>query len=306
MEDISHQRKVPPMPQEVRCIVNARDQLGETPLWCSRTQKIWWIDIERPRLQSFDERTGEHTVFPFSSTYAGSLALHRSGGFVVALDNRLHRFDPQTATLEHIVDVEAPNLQTRLNDGRCDRRGRLWIGTMDAAIKEPLGSFYRVDPTGAVQWLFNDIIVTNSVATSPDDRTLYMSDTRRFKIWAFDLDPDAGTLSNRRVFVDYTGQQGRPDGACVDSEGFLWNAVFNGHRVVRYKPQGKVDRVIDLPVTHPTCVCFGGPDLSTLYITTATKMIAPEVLAREEWAGALLAIDVGVEGLPEPMFGTVR
>jgi sugar lactone lactonase YvrE len=291
------------MSSRLRVVVNARDQLGETPLWCARTGKVWWIDIERPKLQSFDERTGKHEVYRFESTFAGSLALHRAGGFVVALDNSLHRFDPASSMLSHIVDVEPADKPTRLNDGRCDRQGRLWIGTMDAAIREPLGSFYRVDPSGAVHWLFNDIIVTNSVTTSPDDRTLYMSDTRRFKIWAFDLDPEDGVLTNRRVFADYAQEQGRPDGACVDSDGCVWNAVFAGHRVIRYTPAGKIDRVIELPVTHPTCVCFGGPALDTLYITTATKMIAPEVLAAEPLAGALLAIDVGVKGLPEGMFG---
>jgi sugar lactone lactonase YvrE len=297
--------------KDVRVVVNARDQLGETPLWCARTGRVWWIDIEQPKLQSFDERTGRHEVFPFASTFAGSLALHRAGGFVVALDNSLHRFDPgfdpASGTLEHIVDVEPADAGTRLNDGRCDRRGRLWIGTMDAAIEKPLGSFYRVDPTGEAHRLFDDIIVTNSVTTSPDDRTLYMSDTRRFKIWAFDLDPEDGVLSNRRVFADYSNDTGRPDGACVDADGCVWNAVFAGRRVIRYTPKGKVDRVIELPVTNPTCVCFGGPDLGTLYITTATKMIAPEVLAREPLAGALLAVDVGaawgIKGLPEPMFG---
>ncbi|MEJ8846681.1 SMP-30/gluconolactonase/LRE family protein [Variovorax rhizosphaerae] len=288
----------------VRVVVQARDQLGETPLWCPRSEKIWWIDIERPRLQSFDEHTGQHEVHRFDSTFLGSLALHRRGGFVVALDNSLHRFDPANASLEHIVDVEPAGKGTRLNDGRCDRRGRLWIGTMDAAIQQPLGSFYRVSPSGSVQWLFDDIIVTNSVATSPDDRTLYMSDTRRFKIWAFDLDPDEGVLTNRRVFADYSNDKGRPDGAVVDSDGCLWNAVFAGHRVIRYTPAGKVDRVIELPVTHPTCVCFGGPELRTLYITTATKMITPAVLANEPLAGALLAVEVGVQGLPEPMFGS--
>ena len=294
------------MPNNIRVVVHAKDQLGETPLWCPRTEKIWWIDIERPKLQSFDERTGQHAVHAFGSTFLGSLALHRAGGFVVALDNSLHRFDPATSTLEHIIDVEPADKGTRLNDGRCDRRGRLWIGTMDAAIEKPLGSFYRVTPSGtsaSVHWLFDDIIVTNSVTTSPDERTFYMSDTRRFKIWAFDLDPDEGVLSNRRVFADYAQEKGRPDGAVVDSDGCLWNAVFAGHRVIRYTPAGKIDRVIELPVTNPTCVCFGGPDLSTLYITTATKMIAPEVLANEPLAGALLAVDVGIKGLPEPMFG---
>lgn len=291
------------MPSSLRVVVNTRDQLGETPLWCPRTQKVWWLDIERPRLQSFDERSGRHEVHRFASRFAGSLALHRAGGFVVGLDNSLQRFEPATSTLEAIVAVEPADAGTRLNDGRCDRRGRLWIGTMDAAIEKPLGSFYRVDPSGAVHRLFGDIIVTNSVTTSPDGRTLYMSDTRRFKIWAFDLDLDDGVLSNRRVFADYSQDKGRPDGACVDSDGCLWNAVFAGRRVIRYTPAGKVDRVIELPVTNPTCVCFGGADLGTLYITTATKMIAPQVLANEPLAGALLAIEAGAKGLPEPMFG---
>jgi len=291
------------MQPSIRVVAQAKDQLGETPIWCERTQRIWWIDIEKPKLQSFDEATGVHEVYPFPSTFLGSLVPHRQGGFLVALDNRLCHFDPVTRYVTTIADVEAHDKGTRLNDGRCDRSGRLWIGTMDAQIREPLGSFYRVDPSGVVKWLFNDIIVTNTVTTSPDDRTLYMSDTRRLKIWAFDLDPASGEISNKRVFADYTGQTGRPDGACVDSEGYLWNAVFAGHRVVRYAPDGSIDRTIELPVTNPTCVCFGGKDLSTLYVTTATKMIAPEVLAQEPLAGALLAIDVGVKGLPEPVFG---
>lgn len=293
------------MTGDVRCLVSARDQLGETPIWCPRTQRIWWIDIERPKLQSFDERICEHQVFEFpQSTYLGSLALHRQGGFVLALDNTLHRFDPATRALQRIAEIEPIDKGTRLNDGRCDSRGRLWIGTMDAAIEKPLGSFYRVEPDGTAHWLFDDIIVTNSVCASPDGRTLYMSDTRRFKLFAFDVDVHSGALSNKRVFVDYADQCGRPDGACVDSQGFVWNAVFAGHRVVRYAPSGAVDRVIELPVTHPTCVCLGGPDLKTLYISTATKMIPPEVLASEPMAGALLAVEVDVPGLPEAMFGT--
>ena len=291
------------MDRPIECVINARDQLGETPLWCPRSRCLWWIDIERPKLQSFDPATGQHAVFPFSSTFLGSLALHAVGGFVVALDNALHRFDPATGQTELIADIEPPQACTRLNDGRCDSRGRFWVGTMDAAIEQPLGSFYRVAPDGQASRLFGDIIVTNSVAISPNGRTLYMSDTRRFVLWAFDLDIDDGVLSNKRAFVDYTGQSGRPDGACVDADGCVWNAVFAGHQVVRYTPSGAVDRVIPLPVTNPTCLCFGGDDLRTLYITTATKMIAPDTLAREPLAGAVLACQPGVQGLPEAMFG---
>jgi sugar lactone lactonase YvrE len=291
------------MANEVRCVIDTRDQLGETPLWCPRTGRIWWIDIDRPRLQSFAPRSGAHEVHTFEGRFLGSLALHRGGGFVIALDNSLHRFVPGTGTLRHLLDVEPAGAGTRLNDGRCDSRGRLWIGTADAVFKNPLGSFYRVDPDGSATRLFGDIIVTNSVCISPDERTLYMSDTRRYKLWAFDLDIDDGVLSRRRVFADYKQGPGRPDGACIDSNGYLWNAVFGGGKLIRYAPDGRVDREIALPVTNPTCVCLGGPGLRTLYITSSTNMLAPEVLARETLAGALLAIDVDTPGLPERMFG---
>jgi sugar lactone lactonase YvrE len=285
----------------VSCVVNAADQLGETPLWCARTSKLWWLDIERPKLQSFDPATGAHEVFPFNSVYAGSLAICESGGFLVALDNDLFRFDPGNRRLEKFVEVETKG-PTRLNDGRCDRQGRFWVGTMDNGLSQPLGSLYRVDPSGAVTRADQGFIVSNSIATSPDGKTLYYSDTRKYVLWAYDLDIDSGDISNRRVFFDHSADKDRPDGACVDADGCLWNAMFAGHRIVRYSPSGKIDRTIELPVTNPTCLCFGGPDYSTLYVTSATKMIAPEVLAREPLAGAVLALNVGVKGLPEVTF----
>ncbi len=288
---------------EIRCIYNGRDQLGETPLWCAKTQRIWWLDIEKPKLQCFDEATGRHEVYPFDTDFAGSIAFHAEGGFVLALGASLHRFQPEDGSLTPIAEIEPAAANTRLNDGRCDRQGRLWIGTMDNGLTQPKGSLYRVDPDGTATRMFGDVIVTNSIAVSPDGRTLYFSDTRRYLLWAFDLDPDDGTLSNRRVFADYAPGPGRPDGACVDADGCLWNAVFAGGRVVRYTPEGKIDRVIEMPVTHPTCVTFGGPDLSTLYVTTASKALAPEVLAAEPLAGALLALETDVEGFAEAGFG---
>jgi sugar lactone lactonase YvrE len=288
---------------EVRRIVASADQLGETPLWCPRSRAVWWIDIEQPKLQSFSPQTGEHLVYPFDTRFLGSLALRKSGGFLIALDLALYTFDPDTRRLELFCEVESGEKDNRLNDGRCDRQGRLWIGTMDNKILEPNGSFYSVEPNGTVTRYFNGILVSNCIATSPDQKTLYFSDTRRYTIWAFDLDVKSGSISNRRVFVDYTATKDRPDGACVDAEGFIWNAIFAGGRVVRYAPDGRIDRTIKVPVTNPTCICFGGPALETLYITTARKFLTPAQLAAEPWAGALLAVEPGVKGLPEAMFG---
>jgi sugar lactone lactonase YvrE len=288
----------------VRAVVAARDTLGETPLWCVETQRLWWLDVDRPAVQRWDPQTNRHDVFALSGRGAvGALALRRAGGLLIARDRALHIFDPETGALAPVATVEPDGSDTRLNDGRCDAAGRFWVGGLDNALHRPIAGFYRVDPDGTVTRQFGDVIVTNSVAIAPDQRTLYMADTRRFVLWAFDLDPVSGSLSNRRVFVDHRATGERPDGACVDADGHVWNAIFAGGRVVRYAPDGTVARTIALPVTNPTCLCLGGPDLRTLYITTARKFLSDAQLAAEPLAGAVLAVDVDVPGLPEARFG---
>ena len=283
--------------------VDARDTLGESCIWCPSTRKVWWVDIPRPCLQSFDPRTGEHRVYPLPGRFCGNAALRKSGGFVLAMDNGLHGFDPASSTLELLLHVEPDQPENRYNDGRCDRRGRLWIGTMDIEIRRPSGSFYRIEPDGAAQRVLGGISVPNSTAFSPDDRTLYFADSRQRAIWAFDFDLAAGTIGNRRVFVELSESHGSPDGSCVDADGFLWNAEFAGGRIVRYAPDGRTDRVVELPVTCPTCCCFGGDALDTLYITTSTHRLTPEQKAAERFSGGLLAIsNVGARGLSEAAF----
>jgi sugar lactone lactonase YvrE len=287
---------------DVHRVVASSDQLGETPLWCPRSRAVWWLDIEQPKLQSYNPQTGQHRVYSIDAKFVGSLALRKSGGFLIALDLALFTFDPETLRLERFCDVESGDKDNRLNDGRCDRQGRFWVGTMDNGLREPNGALYSVGRDGSVVRHFDGVIVSNCIAISPDQKTLYFSDTRRYTIWAFDLDVESGSISNRRVFVDYTTTHDRPDGACVDAEGFIWNAIFAGGRVVRYTPDGRIDRTIKVPVTNPTCICFGGPTLETLFITTARKFLTPAQLAAEPWAGALLAVEPGVKGLPESAF----
>jgi sugar lactone lactonase YvrE len=284
---------------EIACAVEAHDALGECCLWCPVTRRLWWLDIRKPCLQSYDPASGEHRVYPLPGRFCGCAALRKSGGLAIALDNGLHGFDPQSGKLDFLIHAEqVPG--NRYNDGRCDRHGRLWIGTMDIDIKRPSGNFYRIGPDRSVLRLFDGITVPNSTAFSPDDRTLYFADTPRHVIWAFDLDIDAGAISNRRVFAA-TGTA-LPDGSCVDAEGFLWNAEYAGHRLTRYAPDGRVDRTIELPVTSPTCCCFGGANFDTLYVTSATPAPKPGH-APAAMEGALLALDVGVCGLPEACFG---
>jgi len=287
---------------ETACVVDAHDALGECCLWCPVTRRLWWVDILKPCLQSYDPANCEHRAYPLPGKYCGCAALRRSGGFVVALDTGLHSFDPATGKLSLLVHPEPDEPGNRYNDGRCDRRGRLWMGTMDASIRRASGSFYRVGADRSVLRLFDGITVPNSTAFSPDDRTLYFADTPRHVIWAFDLNLHAGMIGERRVFADLTARNGLPDGSCVDSEGFLWNAEYGGHRLTRYAPDGRPDRTIEVPVTNPTCCCFGGDSLDTLYVTSAAAAPKPGQSTPASMEGGLLALHVSVRGLPEAAF----
>jgi sugar lactone lactonase YvrE len=286
----------------VECLVRSRDQLGETPLWCERTNKLWWVDIENPKLQSYDPSTDFHEVFPMHGmTFLGSHALTSSGRHLLAHDLDLVLRSADGGDAAPFASVEA-GLDNRLNDGRVDRHGRLWIGTMDNQLHRPAGSLYRVDSSGEAVKIFGDVIVSNGIAFSPDGRSFHFTDTRRHQSWVFDMDPEDGTISNRRLFADYSTAGDRPDGACFDVDGGLWTAFFAGGRVVRYNPHGQIDIVIELPLTNPTCVCFGGDDLRTLIVTTATKFLSEEKLASEPLAGAVFAIHGVAQGLPENRF----
>ncbi len=287
----------------IECAVKSLDLLGETPLWCDRTQSLFWLDIDNPTLQHFDPHSGAHETFPMAGRFLGCLSLRSAGGVLLAIDGDLYTYVPGGGDPALFSAIEPPELDARLNDGRADARGRFWVGSMDNQLSRPVGSFYRVDPDGTVTRLFGDIIVSNSVAFSPDQKTLYFSDTRRFVLWAFDVDMADGILTNRRIFVDYTNTRERPDGACVDTDGGIWNAIFGGGRVVRYTPDGRIDRTIKVPVTNPTCPCFGGADLKTLYVTTARKFLTEAQLAAEPLAGSVLALTPGAQGMSEYRFG---
>ena len=288
---------------DIACVVQSGNSLGESVIWCSRTRKVWWLDILKPCLQSFDPASGAHKVYPLPGPNCGCAALRASGGFVLAMDNGLHAFDPETGRLDFLFHPEPEPPTNRYNDGRCDRRGRFWLGTMDCDIRGPTGGFYRLGPDRSVSKIIDGISVPNSTAFSPDDRAMYFADTPRHVIWAFAFDIAAGTITNRRVFADLTDRKGLPDGSCVDADGFLWNAEFAGSRLTRYAPDGRVERTVRLPVTSPTCCCFGGERLDTLYVVSSTHRHTAGQRQAEPYSGGLLALDVGVLGLPEAMYG---
>jgi sugar lactone lactonase YvrE len=283
------------------CVVESANRLGECTLWCGREQALWWVDSRGPSLWRHDPALGATRSLPLPEV-VGSFCFRDRGGMVLAMASGFHFLDPGTGALSPITDPESSLPENRFNDGRCDRRGRFLSGTMNDVRRDPAGSLYRLDPDLSCTKLRGDLIVPNSLAWSPDDRTMYLADTYRHRIMAYDYDFDSGAISNERLFVDASGHPGRPDGSCVDADGCLWNAEYGGWRLVRYTPQGRIDRMIAMPVSNPTCCCFGGKDLDILYVSSATQRLTAEDLAKQPLAGGVFAVRPGVRGLPEARF----
>lgn len=286
---------------EAECVLDARAALGEGAVWCDRGQRLYWVDIQAPALHRFDPITGHDESWPMPELI-GCLALGPERRVVVALASGLAWFDPDTSELQRFLPIEANQPETRLNDGRCDRQGRLWVGSMGRNSEEPRGTLYRCTATEAAP-MRTGLRVPNCTAFSPDGRRMYLADTPTRTIRAFDLDPTTGELSSERDFASLPSFRGLPDGGTVDAEGGLWVAHWEGGRVSRYTRDGQLDRSVRVPVPRVTCCTFGGPELDTLFITTARAGLEQAALERASLAGGVFAIKPGVRGLPEPRFG---
>jgi L-arabinonolactonase len=287
--------------EAVRCVVDAGNKLGEVPVWDVAEQALYWVDIEKRLLQRFRLADGDVRIWTMPERI-GSFALRRDGGLVVAFESGFAFYDLETGAVERLAAPEAHIPTNRFNDGKCDREGRFWAGTMDDRLTAHSGGLYRLDPDLSCHRMDGGIGISNSLAWSPDDRTMYFADTLDRTIYRYDFDRSRGAVSNRRVFATTHARPGSPDGSTIDAEGFLWNAEWDGWAVVRYAPDGSVDRVVELPVEKPTSCMFGGPDLATLYVTSAVWDLTPAQRERQPQAGGLFAVDVGVRGLPEPRF----
>ncbi|MBT6440903.1 MAG: SMP-30/gluconolactonase/LRE family protein, partial [Alphaproteobacteria bacterium] len=279
-----------------------KNQLGEGPLWDVQEQMIYWVDGKNSEIWRHNPATGETRTWKTPED-PGSFALRENGkGLVVAMWNGFRFFDLETGETTVIEDMEQDLPTSRFNDGRCDRQGRFWVGSMDDKHTDPIGSLYRLDADLGHEVQERGVICSNSTCFSPDGETMYYADTYINTIWAYDLDTASGQLSNRRVFADTTDMKGVPDGSIVDAEGYLWNAMWDGWSVVRFAPDGTVDRIVEVPVQRPTCPMFGGKYLGQLYVTSARIGLEPDDLVNQPDAGALLMLDPGVKGVPETRF----
>jgi sugar lactone lactonase YvrE len=236
--------------------------------------------------------------------HIGSLALRERGGAVVSLRDGFYVLDFVSGACRKLVDPDPGNARIRMNDGKVDRQGRFVAGYMDYEERDPICALFRLDPTGAVAKLDDGIVCSNGPCWSPDGRTFYFADTYTREIWAYDYDMETGTAANRQVFCSFpaAGLKGLPDGATVDAEGFVWSVSVYEGKLVRFGPDGKLDRVVGLPVESTTSLSFGGPGLDVAYVTSMARAVKG-VKPKEREAGALFAVHgLGVRGLPEPRF----
>ena len=278
------------------------DLLGECPVWDPDSDVLWWVDVEGRAIRRYAARPGTLESRELEGR-PGSLALTTEPGrLLVAMEHQVGWFAWDTGSWEPWLDLESGGTGNRLNDGRCDPAGRFWVGSMFERTDDGrfLGVLHRLDPSGAASSLRTGIGVSNGLAFPPDGRTMYHADTFRDTVWSYDYDLASGERSNERVFADYRDLPGRPDGACIDADGCYWTACVFGSAVARLTPDGDVDRVIELPVVCPTMPAFGGAGLSTLFVTSLREEgTTPADSAHD---GHLLALDVGVSGIPEPRF----
>lgn len=288
-------------PAVVRPVSTSRAVLGENPLWDPRTERLYSVDAMGRKLFLHEPAAGtqQEWALPLAP---GAFALRSKGGLLMAFRRGLALIEPGAAEPGDMLTPFFNPEAEIFNDGKCDRRGRFWVGTMHRKASDPVGGLYRVDHDLTVTRMADQMILSNGIAWSPDDRILYHCDTRAALIWAYDYDIAEGAIANRRVFADFRHRKGRPDGCTTDTEGGLWVAEVEAGQVIRFDPTGQVTRTVPVPVTHPTSVIFGGPGLKTLFITSMQFGIPPEELAHQPLAGAVFAADVGAQGLPEVPF----
>ena len=294
-----------PPPSIARLVVDAHAMTGEGPVWCEHEQVLWWVDIDGCLLHRFDPAGGEDRHWSLGEEI-GCLALRETGGLVLALKSGFAYFDPMTGALDRLADPEADEPCNRFNDGACDTRGRFWAGTMRMHKHgiQPTGAVYRLDPDGTCTRMMDGFWTINGMAFSPDGRRFYFSDsTAKIRtIWVADYDPETGTMGERRVFFDTRDLAGRPDGGAVDAEGYYWMAGIGGGELVRFTPDGAVDRILPMPVRRPTKLAFGGADLATGFVTSLGGNNWQESGDAPE-AGGLFALPLGVRGLKANRFG---
>jgi sugar lactone lactonase YvrE len=289
-------------PDEPTVVLDARAELGECPVWAADEQALYWVDIQGKALHRFDPVTGDDRSWPLPQR-CGSFALRESGGAVLALVDGFYSFDFTTGEAAFLAGPRAQPAGTRFNDGKVSPDGRFFAGTMDEeTLRKPVASLYRLDPDGTLHEVVDGLIVSNGLAWSVDGTTMFHSDSKGQVVWTYPYDARTGDLGDRRVLARPSEEVGRPDGGAADVEGYYWSAGISAGVLNRWAPDGTLDRSIPLPVSNPTCPCFGGPDLKTVYVTSLRHDLPDDVLAAKPASGGIVALRVDVAGVPVARF----
>lgn len=281
-------------------VLQARARLGEGPIWDVARQRLYWVDIYNYRVHEFDPHTGSSHFFDVGDV-VGAVAPAGPDRLILAQRHHLAFLDTQTGTTQPIELVEVDLPDNRFNDGKCDRQGRFWFGSM--CRDKAQGSLYRYDPDGSLHRMETELTISNGLGWSPDERTFYLTDSVHRKIFAYDFDSTTGSIHNRRIFVDLAGELFYPDGLTVDQEGHVWSAMWDGWCIIRFDPDGKEVLRIPLPVQRPTSCTFGEADLRSLYITTASVGLSEQEIERSFHSGDLFCLQTDITGLPAHSFG---
>ena len=287
------------MPSEVQCVADVHAVLGEGPVWVEREGALYWVDIKGRKIFRL-ARDGELSQWD-TTVRVGSLAPRASGGFIGGTDEGIAAIDPASGRFEILHQPEAHLPDNRFNDGKVDRRGRFWAGSMDDTERAMTGTLYVTDASLGIAAVDGEYKVTNGPAFSPAGDIMYHNDSARQVTYAFDLDAK-GNAANRRVFLQFGPGDGYPDGMTVDSDGCLWIAFWDGWAVRRYAPSGEWLETIRMPVARPTSCAFGGVEHDRLYITSASIGLDAEALAMQPNAGGLFMATPGVRGLADVPF----
>jgi sugar lactone lactonase YvrE len=292
-----------PSAENIRCVLPWQAIVGESPVWNIKEQCLYWVDIQNKQIHRFDPASGRNQTF-LQPEIVTCVALRAGGGLVLTLKKHFATFDPATLQLERIGAVECDLPDNRFNDGECDPQGRFWAGTMDAVEwSAPAGSLYRLDADKTITRMEQNVICSNGIAWSPDGRKIYHTESFRHAIFVSDFEPETGASSNRRPFATLdSNSDGFPDGLTVDADGFVWSNVVGPGQIRRYDPQGKIERILQLPVPRATDCTFGGPDLKTLYVTSARETMTAGQVAAAPLSGSLFAVECDVRGLPASAF----